>query len=142
MGLVSKVAGGYFSIWVIGMGSSIIMLLVAFLVSMFTNEGTILNFMYFLYNSTVSIFILLMAVPIGLAMVVIIPLWNMINDFIAPLLAVVIDPIFGGLAKLFGVPYTSFGTIAVRDQSAYSFVLSFTQLLKGFSDFIFTEVVG
>jgi hypothetical protein len=140
--LITKAIGGYFSLWLVAIASTMIMLLFSFILSIFTEEASILQMVYFLYNGSVSIFILILSAPIGFGMIVIIPIWNGVNDFIAPLLAVIIDPIFGGLAKILGTVYTPFKVTGVIDQSSYQFTISFMKLLNGFTDLLFTEVVG
>lgn len=141
MSIVRTLFGGYLSVWLIAMASMFLMVLMAFFISIFTSDATIIELMYFIYNGSISIFIVLLAAPIGFGMIVLIPLWNAVNDFIAPTIALFADPIFGGVSKIVGVPYTSFRVTGVNDQSAYAFTIAFGNLLKGFTDFIFYEVV-
>lgn len=142
MSIVKQMIGGYLSLWLIAMVSMFAMVFVSFVISAFTNDATIIQLMYFIYNGSMSIFIVLLAAPIGFSMIVIIPLWNAVNDFIAPILAVFIDPLFGGFASLVGTPYTPFAVTGVIDQSALKFTEAFAKLMDTFADFLMDEVVG
>lgn len=142
MSIVKQLIGGYLGLWVLSMVSMFLMVLVAFLISALTNDATIIQLMYFIYNGTMSIFIVILAAPIGFCGVFLIPVWNGVNDFIAPLLAVIIDPIFGGLASLTGADYTSFAVSGDHDQSVVDFTLAFGNLLTSFTEFLMDEVVG
>lgn len=142
MSFVKQLVGGYYTFWLMGLGSSIVMLLVSFIISIFTNDATILQMVYFLYNASVSIFIVITLVPVGIFLLVAVPVWNAINDFVAPILGAFLDPVLGALARIIGGSYTPIATVGVRDQNLYSIMLSYGQFLKGLSDFLFTEVVG
>ena len=141
MSVIKNLVGGWYSAWLIGLGSMILMVLVSFVVSLFTDDALILEIAYFMFNGSMLIFIAITMVPVAIFLLIAIPVWNGINDFIAPSLGAFLDPWLGGLSNILGVKYYAIATVGVQDQDIVKVMFAYAETIKIFLEFVFDSIL-
>lgn len=104
---IPSVMQNYMMLWLVSLGSSIGLMLVAAAIFLITGDSEVTSLFILMFNATAASFILLTMIPVGIFILIFGTLFNAAAPIVAPVMASVWNFFGEFIAGIFNVPFDS-----------------------------------